>query len=61
MNMQIAATIRPVVMFLRAKRLFMAEEEYLPLALAPGASATGHGGHGYRCTSATIAQNSSAR
>lgn len=44
MNMQIAHTISPVVMFLRASRLVII-----------GGLAF------YRCLSATIAQNSSAR
>jgi hypothetical protein len=60
MNMQIPHTISPVRMFLRAsRRVIMSREEYL---LRPsGPRSTGALPATYRWTSATIAQNSSAR
>jgi hypothetical protein len=62
MNMQIAPTIRPVRMFFLARRRFIVDaKNTVRCEQSVGSGPASAGARTYRCTSATIAQNSSAR
>jgi hypothetical protein len=62
MNMQIALMISPVRMFFFARRrVIMGGKSYLLRPFEPRSETSPRGRQSYRCASATMAMNSSAR